>query len=474
MKFNYISVLAVSFRKERDCCRRYFSAEYTRVMRISQASVSIHIGMIGGGTVGGGVYQAISRNALLIASRTGVLLKIKRVAVKALDEPRAVDIPLWLLTTDWREVVNDPEVKVVVELAGGTGIAREMILTALRQGKSVVTANKALLAAHGQELFKVAHENNAALFYEASVAGGIPIIRCIREGFVCNRFLNISGIINGTCNYILTQMEALGLGFEDVLKNAQESGYAEADPSLDVDGHDAHHKISILASLAYNAWISSEEVYREGIRSIIGLDIQACKEWGYKLKLLGVVKCVSQESGIDRVHVRVAPTLIANTHILARVDGVFNGVSVFGDVVGETFLYGRGAGQDATASAVVGDITDAALDISKGIPARLVPMSLNRQVTVLPIEELKSRFYIRTIVGVGAEESAKELISEEGIQVNSLKVLPTDSYSFVAMLIAPTSWKNIKKFLAILKASPARVADPVAFMIEDFVGACSE
>lgn len=443
-------------------------------MRINQASVPVHVGVIGGGTVGGGVYQAISRNAALIASRTGVLLKIKRVAVKALDEPRAVDIPLSLLTIDWREVVNDPEVKVVVELVGGTGIAKEMILTALKQGKSVVTANKALLATHGEELFKVACENNTALFYEASVAGGIPIIRCIREGFVCNRFLNISGIINGTCNYILTQMEAMGHGFEEVLKEAQDSGYAEANPSLDIDGHDAHHKISILASLANNAWVSPEQVYREGIRYVIGLDIQASREWGYKLKLLGVVKYISEESGVDKIHVRVAPTLIANTHILARVDGVFNGVSVFGDVVGETFLYGRGAGQDATASAVVGDITDAALDISKGIPARMVPMSLTRQVSVLPIEELNNRFYIRAITGVGAEERVKELISREGIQVDSLKVYPTGSHSFVAMLTAPTSWKHLKKVLAMLKASSTCVAEPVAFIIEDFVGACSE
>ncbi len=443
-------------------------------MRISQASVPVHVGVIGGGTVGGGVYQAISRNAALIASRTGVLLKIKRVAVKAIDEPRAVDIPLSLLTIDWRDVVNDPDVKVVVELVGGTGIAKEMILTALRQGKSVVTANKALLATHGEELFKAARENNTALFYEASVAGGIPIIRSIREGFVCNRFLNISGIINGTCNYILTQMEAQGHGFEEVLKEAQAKGYAEANPSLDVDGHDAHHKISILASLAFNAWVSPEQVYREGIRSVIGLDIQACKEWGYKLKLLGVVKYISQESGIDKIHVRVAPTLIANTHNLARVDGVFNGVSVFGDVVGETFFYGRGAGQDATASAVVGDITDAALDIGKGIPARLVPMSLTRQVSVLPIDEMKNRFYIRTVTGMGAEESAKQLVCGEDIRINSEKVIPTGSHSFVALLTEPTSWKNVKKALAMLKACPTCAVEPVAFIIEDFVGGCSE
>ncbi|MGI6347139.1 MAG: homoserine dehydrogenase [Limisphaerales bacterium] len=435
---------------------------------MSQASASVQIGMVGGGTVGGGVYQAIDRNALLIASRTGVLLKIKRIAVKALDEPRSVEIPVSLLTTDWKEVVNDPEVQVVVELVGGTGVAREVILAALEQGKSVVTANKALLASHGEELFKVAQENDAALFYEASVAGGIPLIRSIREGLVCNRFLNISGIVNGTCNYILTQMEALGHGFEEVLKEAQTNGYAEANPALDVEGHDAHHKISILASLAYNAWVAPEKVYREGISSITGLDIQTCKEWGYKLKLLGTVKHISREADVDHIQVRVAPTLIPQTHILASVDGVFNGVSVRGDVVDETFFYGRGAGQDATASAVIGDITDAALDISKGIPARLIPMSLTQRVAVLPFDELRGRFYIRIFSEQPLQEKVEKIIQGEEIQISSTKAASDGSASFTAVLTEPTDWKRIEKVLAQLKMCLKCTSEPVAYVIEDF------
>ena len=234
-----------------------------------------NLGMIGGGTVGSGVFHALERNGDLMAARIGVKVNVRRVAVKALDEPRPYEIPASLMTTDWQSVVEDPQVDIVAELVGGTTLARTMILTALKLGKPVITANKALLSAHGNELFAAARRNPVTnLYYEASVCGGIPIIKSLREGFVGNRITQLYGIVNGTCNYILTRMKLEGADFDAVLKDAQAQGYAEAEPSLDIDGHDALHKIGILASLAHGFWVKPEDIYVEGIRSITRMDIQ--------------------------------------------------------------------------------------------------------------------------------------------------------------------------------------------------------
>lgn len=359
--------------------------------------------MIGAGTVGGGVFKALQANGGLLACRAGVRINLTRIAVKAFDEPRAVDVPLSLMTTDWREVVNDPRVQIVAELAGGVKVAREVILTALRAGKPVVTANKALLSAHGEELFAAAQQFGANLYYEASVAGGIPIIKSLREGFIGNRILRIYGIVNGTCNYILTRMKLEGVGFAEVLAEAQRLGYAEAEPSLDVDGHDSMHKIGILASLAHGFWVAPQDIHVEGIRQITCLDMQYAGQLGYTIKLLGVVKTMSGESQTGkkrgpnfRVNVAVYPALIPNGNVLASVNHAFNAVFVRGDVVGDTLFYGRGAGQDPTASAVLSDLADAALDLkyktSSRIPA-FVPHE--RCGTVAPMSEVVSRYYVR-------------------------------------------------------------------------------
>jgi homoserine dehydrogenase len=281
----------------------------------------------------------MQRNGALMASRLGIKVNLVKVAAKAYEEPqRKVEIPRSLLTLDWKSLVNDPEVQIVAELAGGTGVAREMILTALKLGKPVITANKALLSAHGEELFRAAQEYGTNLYYEASVAGGIPIIKALREGFVGNRFTHIYGIVNGTCNYILTRMKQEGADFTDVLKDAQRLGYAEAEPSLDVDGHDSMHKIGILASLAHGFWVAPQDIHVEGIRSITRADIHFAGQLGYTIKLLGVIKKVGH-----RVQVGVYPTLVPDAHVLASVNGVFNAVFVRGDVVGDTLFYGRGA-----------------------------------------------------------------------------------------------------------------------------------
>src|SRR5256885_6172052 len=252
----------------------------------------VNLGIIGGGTVGGGVFQAVQRNGALMASRLGVRLDVIRMAVRDINKKRAVKIPKSLLTTDWNNVVNHPDVNLVVELIGGTTTAREVVLTALKQGKPVVTANKALLATHGEELFAAAQRFGSNLYYEASVAGGIPIIKVLREGLIGNRITHLYGIVNGTCNYILTRMKLEGAEFADVLADAQRLGYAEAEASLDVDGIDAVHKIGILASLAHGFWVNPRDIYVEGIRFITALDLKFAGQLGYTIKLLGIVKMV--------------------------------------------------------------------------------------------------------------------------------------------------------------------------------------
>ena len=245
-----------------------------------------NLGMIGGGTVGSGVFHALQLNGGLLSSRIGVQVNLLKIAVKAFDEPRPYDIPRSYMALDWQAVVNDPQVDIVAELVGGTTLARTIILSALRLGKPVITANKALLSAHGEELFEAAQRFRTNLYYEASVCGGIPIIKSLREGFVGNRITHLYGIVNGTCNYILTRMKLEGADFGAVLKDAQAQGYAEAEPSLDIDGYDAQHKIGILASLAHGFWVNPKHIHVEGIRNVSALDIQFARQLGVAVRRL--------------------------------------------------------------------------------------------------------------------------------------------------------------------------------------------
>jgi homoserine dehydrogenase len=366
----------------------------------------VNLGMVGAGTVGSGVFQALQGNGSLLASRLGIGIRLHKIAAKAVDEPRPARIPASLITTRWRDVVEDPQVHVVAELMGGTTLAREVILTALRLGKPVVTANKALLSAHGEELFSAAGRTGANLYYEASVAGGIPIIKALREGFVGNRITHLYGIVNGTCNYILSRMKLEGADFDPVLREAQEQGYAEAEPSLDVDGWDSQHKIGILASLAHGFWVDPAQIHVEGIRGLARADIQFAGQFGYTIKLLGIIKQVGprplargRSAAGPRVQVSICPTLVPNDHVLASVNHVFNAVFVRGDVVGDTLFYGRGAGKDATASAVLSDLADAALDLKFGTHHRVPPfVPHERHGTVVPLDEVVSRYYVRLSV----------------------------------------------------------------------------
>jgi len=351
----------------------------------------IGIGILGFGTVGAGVADGLQRNARVIGSRLGLLPVIRRIADVDLGTDRGVTVDPDILTQDAESVVRDPDVRVVVELIGGTETARDLVMQALELGKPVVTANKALLAEYGREIFALAEQRQVDLYFGASVGGGIPVIRALREGLIGNEIHGIQGILNGTCNYILTRMEAEGLDFEQALDEAQAKGYAEADPALDIDGYDTAHKAVILASLAYGFSVPMASVAVEGIRGISETDIRYAGDLGYRIKLLAVIKRVG--SGVE---VRVHPTLVPLETILASVDGVYNAVMVHGDLVGKTLYYGRGAGREPTASTVISDIAEVMKNLEGGFRRPLGALAQTADpAQVMDIGDVITRFYLR-------------------------------------------------------------------------------
>ena len=352
---------------------------------------TINIGILGMGTVGSGVVKLLQDHSALLDRRVGARLRIRKIAETG--TPRIAVDPK-LLTTDAMEVINDPQVDIVVELIGGTTVARTLCLEAVTKGKHLVTANKALLAEHGLEIYQAAAEKRVDLGFEASVCGAIPIIRSVREGLVANHIQSIMGIVNGTTNYILTKMTESGQPFTEVLAEAQAKGYAEADPTLDVGGLDAAHKLQILASLAYNGYIRFSDIYIEGIQKVEATDIAFARELGYRIKLLAIAK----EDG-GELEVRVHPTMVPETHLLASVGGVYNAVHIRGDSAGSLMFSGRGAGQMPTASSVVADIVEIAHNIVFHRPARasLLPTEPMGTVTLKPIERIQCRYYLRVM-----------------------------------------------------------------------------
>jgi homoserine dehydrogenase len=439
----------------------------------------VNLGLIGGGTVGSGVYHHLQVNGALLESRLGVKIGLRKVAVKAFDEPRPYTIPESMMTTDWTTIVNDPEVHVVIELIGGTTIAKTIILTALKLGKPVITANKALISAHGEELFAAAEQYGTNLYYEASVAGGIPIIKALREGFVGNRITHMYGIVNGTCNYILTRMKLEGSDFEPTLKDAQSLGYAEANPSLDIDGFDSEHKIGILASLAHGFWVKPEQIHVEGIRPISKTDIEFAGKLGYTIKLLGVVKIIEKPAGKSKnakgtsIQVSVYPTLIPNSHVLANVNHVFNAVFVRGDVVGDTLFYGRGAGKDATASAVLSDIADAALDLKHQTKRRIPPFVHHaNDGAVVSIDEVSSRYYVRFTVTdkPGVLAKIATLLAASNIGISSVIQPEGQEGENVSLILMIHDAPNaaMKQALEKISKLPAVKAPPVMLRVETF------
>ncbi len=356
----------------------------------NESGKTLGIGLVGFGTVGTGVWETLHRNFDLISKRSGVEVEIMRIAVRDINKTRSEDAPVEKFTTDWKDVVSDPTVDIVVELIGGTTIAYDIVAAALRERKPVVTGNKALLAERGEELFALSLEFNTPIHFEAAVAGGIPIIKTVQDSFVGNRIQSMVGIINGTSNYILERMTDAGLGYEEALGEAQQLGYAEADPTLDVNGWDAAHKAILLATLAYGFTIDPKHVYVRGIEMVREIDIEFAKRLGFVVKLL----CVVREHQDGLIEVRTQPSFIPRSHVLSSVNGVFNAVAVKGDAAGDSLFYGRGAGKGPTASSVVADIVEAALGLGhEGGHRGFLPYK--KDGTVMDIEDTQTPYYVR-------------------------------------------------------------------------------
>ncbi len=354
----------------------------------------ISVGIIGFGTVGSGTARVLLQNGALITRRTGLDIELRRIADLDITRDRGVRIPDGVLTSDASAILDDPDIRIVVECMGGIQPAKEFMLRAIRNGKHVVTANKALLATEGNDIFRAAAEHNVEVGFEASVAGGIPIIKVLQEGLVANEIVAVYGIINGTSNYILTKMTDEKVDFSEALKEAQRLGYAEADPTFDIEGIDSAHKLTILASLAYGIPLSYDEVYREGITRITAQDIDFAAELGYKVKLLAIAK-----ASPDEVELRVHPTMVSSDYLVSKVDGVFNAVYVEGDAVGSTLYYGRGAGDLPTGSAIVADIIDIGRRVAAGGLMRIPLIGRTGEGRTGPrirrMEEIESMYYFR-------------------------------------------------------------------------------
>lgn len=417
------------------------------------AEKKIKVGLVGFGTVGAGVAKIILENCDTIKAKTGIELELAKVVDLDTTSTRPVVLPDGMLTADLNAIIEDPSIDIAVELIGGTTIAKDIQIAMLKAGKHVITANKALLAKHGPELYRIARENNVCIAFEASCAGGIPIVSAIRTGLAANDITALYGILNGTCNYILSNMTANGTPFDEVLKAAQEKGYAEADPALDINGGDSAHKLAILASLAFGYDIALDDISIEGIEDVSIEDINYAQEMGYVLKLLAI----GEKHADGRISLRVHPAFLAKDSALARVDGPFNAVSVFGDAVGQTMYYGRGAGMMPTASAVVADIIEVAMGNSQNLfNAQTV---LPREVTIQniePVDNLMSRFYIRLMVTDVPGTFAKigNILAEHDISISGILQHEAHSEgSAVPVIITthPNLQKNVSAVLGDLK-----------------------
>ena len=381
----------------------------------------IQVGLLGIGTVGGGVFTVLQRNQEEIERRAGRGIEINTVA--DLNVARAEEIVKGRakVVADAKDVINNPEIEVVIELIGGYGIAKELVLAAINAGKHVVTANKALIAVHGNEIFAAAKAKGVIVAFEAAVAGGIPIIKALREGLTANRIEWIAGIINGTTNFILSEMRDKGLDFDVVLKEAQRLGYAEADPTFDIEGVDAAHKATIMSAIAFGVPVQFDKAYVEGITKLSAVDIRYAEQLGYRIKLLGIAK--KTDSGIE---LRVHPTLIPSKRLIANVEGAMNAVQVFADAVGTTLYYGKGAGSEPTASAVIADLVDVvrmqSVEPSKRVPYLAFQEDKVRDTKVLPIGEVTTSYYLRLQVQdvKGVLADITRILADKGISIDAM------------------------------------------------------
>ncbi|MBU6953743.1 MULTISPECIES: homoserine dehydrogenase [unclassified Hahella] len=428
------------------------------------------IAICGLGTVGSGTFNVLARNGVDIAARAGMAIEVIRVASRRMNP--ACELDSTQFTTDIFAVTSDPEVEVVVELLGGTTIAKELILKAIENGKHVVTANKALIAEHGGEIFELAARKGVTVAFEAAVAGGVPVIKALREGLAANRINWLAGIINGTGNFILTEMRDKGRAFEDVLKEAQALGYAEADPTFDVEGIDAAHKLTILASVAFGIPLQFKRAYTEGISAIAPEDVQYAEEFGYRIKHLGIARRL--EHGVE---LRVHPTLVPETQLIAKVDGVMNAVMVDGDAVGPTLYYGAGAGAEATASAVVADLVDIARASRQGVAVGVPSLGHNPEhlndLEVVPVEEVVSAYYLRILVQdhPGVLANVAQILSEHSINIESIVQKESEQHDGLIPMIMLThrvQEMNMNHALAVIEALPDVVGKVTRIRVESF------
>jgi len=412
----------------------------------------VNVGVLGLGTVGSGTVKVLQRNAQEITRRAGRGIVVTHAAARDIKKTRDCDLEKTTLTIEPMDVINDPEIDIVVELIGGDSLALELVLAAIQQGKHVVTANKALIAKHGNEIFKAAQDKGVMVAFEAAVAGGIPIIKALREGLSGNQIQWLAGIINGTGNFILTEMRDKGRDFDDVLKEAQELGYAEADPTFDVEGIDAAHKLTILASIAFGVPLQFEKAYTEGIGKITRDDVQYAEELGYRIKHLGITR--RTEKGIE---LRVHPTLIPEKRLIANVDGVMNAVLVMGDAVGPTLYYGPGAGAEPTASAVVADVIDVVRVLTSDPENRVPHLAFQadelHDIPILTMDDVETAYYLRMQAddkpGVLAEVTA--ILGEQGISIEAMIQKEPKAGESKAEIILLTYVVNEKSMMTALK-----------------------
>jgi homoserine dehydrogenase len=418
----------------------------------------INVGLLGIGTVGGGTFNVLARNEAEITRRAGRPIRITKVADKNLELARQVTAGRAQVTDDAFSVVTDPEIDIVIELIGGYGIARELVLKAIANGKHVVTANKALLAVHGNEIFAAAHQKGVMVAFEAAVAGGIPIIKALREGLTANRIQWIAGIINGTTNFILTEMRDKGLPFDVVLKEAQRLGYAEADPTFDIEGIDAAHKITILSALAFGIPMQFDKAHVEGISKLDADDIKYAEQLGYRIKLLGITR-----RRPDGVELRVHPTLIPAKRLIANVEGAMNAVLVQGDAVGATLYYGKGAGAEPTASAVIADLVDVTRlhtsDPEHRVPHLAFQPDAMEDTPILPLAEIETSYYLRLRVEdkPGVLADVTRILADQQISIDAMiqrEPGEGESQTDIIMLTHITREKNVDAAIAKIEALP--------------------
>jgi len=430
----------------------------------------INIGLLGCGTVGTGVAKMILEKKELLTARVGADLNLQWVADIDTETDRGVRFDGGVFINDAHKVVQDSEVDIIIEMIGGEGIAKNLILEAIGRGKHIVTANKALLASHGNELFKAAAEKGVELAFEASVGGCMPIIKSIRESLVGNDIKSMTGILNGTCNYILSKITDEGITFEEALAEAQQKGYAEADPTLDVGGFDTAHKTAILSALAYGMEINLDDIYIEGISQITPLDIEFAGQFGYRIKLLAITKITD-----NRVEARVHPTMIPFSNLLSNVNSTLNAIMVSADAVGDIMHYGHGAGMMPTASAVISDTVDIARNLLSGAAVRVPALSYQRdeicKIPILPIDDLHTHYYFRfaALDRPGVLSKISGILGTHGISIQSVHQKGRKSTGSVPVVMLSHLAKeaNVKKALTEIRALDDVGDEPVLIRIED-------